>query len=71
MHYQRSISEAIENTNKMAESIEEFQLDYTPKYPKLYDNSEEKGIKQKKKIAKGLKERHINSTIAKLSRIQK
>ncbi len=51
---------AIKNTNKMAESIEEFQLDYTPKYPKLYDNSEQVF---KQKIAKGLKERHINSTL--------
>ena len=32
--------EAIQNTNRMAEQIEEFQLDYTPKYPKLYNDSE-------------------------------
>ncbi|MFJ3388894.1 DNA polymerase III subunit alpha [Lysinibacillus sp. NPDC086135] len=30
--------EAIENTNVMANMIEEFNLDKTPKYPKLYDN---------------------------------
>ena len=52
--------EAIDNTNVMAEQIEEFQLDYTPKYPKLYDDSE-KVFKQK--IAQGLKDRHINSAL--------
>ena len=52
--------EAIENTNKMAEQIEEFQLDYTPKYPKLYDNSEKVF---KEKIAQGLKDRNINSSL--------
>ena len=31
--------EAIENTNKMADMIEEFKLDYSYKYPKLYDDS--------------------------------
>lgn len=52
--------EAIENTNRMAEQIEEFKLDYTPKYPKLYDDSE-KVFKQK--IAQGLKDRHIDSSL--------
>ena len=52
--------EAIENTNRMAEQIEEFQLDYTPKYPKLYDNSEKVF---KEKIAQGLKDRNINSSL--------
>ena len=52
--------EAIENTNIMAEQIEEFQLDYSPKYPKLYEDSE-KVFKQK--IAQGLKDRHINSSL--------
>ncbi len=33
--------EAIENTNKIARLIEEFEVDTSPKYPKLYDNSEE------------------------------
>ena len=51
---------AIENTNIMAEQIEEFQLDYSPKYPKLYEDSE-KVFKQK--IAQGLKDRHINSSL--------
>lgn len=31
--------EAIENTNRMAEQIEEFELDRNTKYPKLYDDS--------------------------------
>ena len=44
----------------MAEQIEEFQLDYSPKYPKLYEDSE-KVFKQK--IAQGLKDRHINSSL--------
>ena len=52
--------EAINNTNVMAEQIEEFQLDYTPKYPKLYNDSE-KVFKQK--IAQGLKDRNINSSL--------
>lgn len=30
--------EAIHNTNVMADMVEEFELDKTPKYPKLYDN---------------------------------
>ena len=31
--------EAIENTNRMADQIEEFELDRNTKYPKLYDDS--------------------------------
>ncbi|MCF0132093.1 MAG: PHP domain-containing protein, partial [Pseudobutyrivibrio sp.] len=30
---------AIENTNVMADMVEEFELDYSHKYPKLYNNS--------------------------------
>ena len=52
--------EAIDNTNKMANQIEEFQLDYAPKYPKLYEDSE-KVLKEK--IAQGLKDKHINSSL--------
>ena len=52
--------QAIENTNVMAEQIEEFKFDYTAKYPKLYDDSE-KVFRQK--IAQGLKDRHINSSL--------
>lgn len=33
--------EALENTNRMADSVFEFDLDTTFKYPKLYDNEEE------------------------------
>ena len=35
------VYEAIENTNNMADRIEPFEVDYSPKYPKLYENSEE------------------------------
>lgn len=31
--------EAIENTNRMADSVEDFQLDFSLKYPKLYGSS--------------------------------
>ena len=37
--------EAIMNTNVMAEGVEEFELDFSHKYPKLYDD-EEKVLKQ-------------------------
>lgn len=49
--------QAIENTNTMADMIEEFELDYTKKYPVLYDNSLQV-VKQK--IGKGIKRRKIN-----------
>ena len=35
------ILEAIENTNKMADSVDDFKLDTKVKYPKLYNNEEE------------------------------
>lgn len=35
------VLEAIENTNKMADRVEQFTVDYSAKYPKLYENSEE------------------------------
>lgn len=35
------VLEAIENTNIMAESVVDFELDTSFKYPKLYDNEEE------------------------------
>ena len=53
--------EAIENTNRMAEQIDEFQFDYTPKYPKLYEDSE-KVFKQK--ITDGMKERGIDKSLS-------
>lgn len=34
------IYEAINNTVRMADMVEPFTLDYSPKYPKLYDDSE-------------------------------
>lgn len=49
--------QAIENTNIMADSIESFELDYSKKYPKLYDDSEKV---LKKKILEGIKQRGIN-----------
>ena len=51
------IYEAINNTNAMADMVEEFQLDYSPKYPKLYDDSD---TVFKKKINEGVISRGIN-----------
>lgn len=51
------VLEAINNTNLMAEQIEEFEFDYTHKYPKLYKDSE---TVFKEKICKGIKDRGIN-----------
>lgn len=48
---------AIEETNRMADRIEEFKLDYSYKYPKLYDDSL---LEIKKKIASGIKWRGID-----------
>lgn len=49
--------EAINNTNVMADLIEPFELDYSKKYPKLYNDSE-KAIKEK--ILNGIKNRGID-----------
>lgn len=49
--------QAIDNTNVMADSIEEFELDYSHKYPKLYSDSE---TVLKKKIVEGIKNRDVN-----------
>ena len=49
--------QAIENTNVMADFIEEFKLDYSKKYPKLYNDSE-KALKEK--IIKGIKNRGVD-----------
>lgn len=49
--------EAIENTNKMADMVEEFKLDYSKKYPKLYDDSLSVF---KSKILEGIKKRGVN-----------
>ena len=48
------ILEAIEETNRMADSVEDFVLDKSVKYPKLYDNEEEV---LNKRIAQKLKEK--------------
>lgn len=57
-----AIREAIENTNIMSNSVEEFKLDTTPKYLKLYDNDEKvymQRIKDKflEKVEKGIIQR--------------
>lgn len=49
--------QAIENTNVMANSIESFELDYSKKYPKLYNDSKKV---LKNKILEGVKRRGIN-----------
>lgn len=49
--------EAIENTNKMTGQIEEFELDYSTKYPILYEDSESVF---KQKIAEGIIRRGVN-----------
>lgn len=49
--------QAIENTNVMADMIEEFELDYSKKYPKLYDDSDKVF---KNKIVEGIRRRGIN-----------
>lgn len=49
--------QAIENTNVMADSIETFELDYSKKYPKLYDDSESV---LKSKIVEGIKKRGVD-----------
>lgn len=50
--------EAIEETNKMADRIEEFKLDYSYKYPKMYEDSE---AVFKQKIIEGIKNKGINN----------
>lgn len=49
--------EAIENTNVMANMVEDFELDKTPKYPKMYDKPIEVF---KKMINEGVKKRGID-----------
>lgn len=50
------IIEAINNTNVMADMVEEFTVDHSPKYPKLYPNSDEVF---KRKINEGVISRGI------------
>lgn len=49
--------DAIEETNRFADAIESYDLDYSNKYPRLYKNAEEEF---KKRIANGAKERGID-----------
>jgi len=49
--------QAIENTNRMADMVEEFGLDFSNKYPSMYENSEEVF---RNKIKEGIKWREID-----------
>lgn len=49
--------EAIDNTNVMSENIEDFELDYSYKYPKLWDSPEETF---RKLIEEGVKRRGVD-----------
>lgn len=51
------IEEALENTNRLLDQIEEFTIDREYKYPKLYDNPEEVLMD---KIKKGIVDKGIN-----------
>lgn len=60
--------EAIENTNGIADSVEEFTLDKNTKYPKIYENSEEvfkqkinEGYKHNKYIKRHPKQKVIDT----------
>ena len=52
------VEDAMQNSIKMAESIEPFDVDHSPKYPKLYDDSE---AVFKEKINQGVVSRGIMS----------
>lgn len=52
------VIEAIENTNRMADMVEPFKLDYSAKYPKLYPDSESVF---KQKINEGIIRRGLRS----------
>lgn len=49
--------QAIENTNTLADMVEEFELDRSHKYPKLYENGEKEFLKR---IKKGIVNKEIN-----------
>ena len=51
------VKQALGNTNVLADMIDEYEIDKTPKYPKLYDNPEKIF---KNKINKGVIKRGIN-----------
>lgn len=48
---------ALENTNKVADEIEPFEIDTSYKYPKLWDNPNEL---LREKIKQGIKDRHLD-----------
>lgn len=48
----------LEQTNTIADMVEEFELDYSKKYPKLYEGDSSKILSQK--ISEGIKERGID-----------
>ena len=62
------VLKAIENTNKMADSVVDFELDTSFKYPKLYDNEEEV---LKKRINKMYKDKLKRGVIKKDPRYKK
>lgn len=51
------VLEAIENTNRLADMVEEFTLDHSNKYPKLYDNPKDVFLQ---KIREGTKRRGLD-----------
>lgn len=51
------VLQAIENTNKIADMVEDFNMDRSYKYPKMYDNSEQV---LKEKINEGILRTKIN-----------
>lgn len=52
-----TVYEAINNTNKLADMVEEYHFDTNSKYPKIYNNSEEVF---KEKIKQGIKFRGVD-----------
>jgi len=61
--------QAIENTNIMSNMVEEFKLDYSHKYPKMYDTQEESEQKFKELIEKGMKWRGFHKFPKELRKI--
>ena len=51
------ILEALENTNKIADEVETFEIDRSYKYPKLWNNPEDM---LKEKIKQGVKDKQLN-----------
>ena len=59
--------EAIENTNRMANMVEEFSLDFAYKYPKIYEDSDNIF---REKVYNGLKERGLENNQEYIERIE-